>query len=167
MKDKKAIFKSTLRSIFILTATYLGYKLISPAFRMNDRPNIYKNATFVDNNVLAFAVDSLNKNSYVWLDSMTEFINAAVGLNKTLQLNFALKIDTNKYDIHAFKEATEKYLLDSILISPSFKRLRDNNVTVIYNFTDIKMNFLFNILFTPDKYKIEQLYHHFKPIIKK
>lgn len=160
MDDKKKTLKNTLKGIGITWLAYLAYKLIFPSVQINDRVKMYQQAsaiikqdTLIGNNELQYAADSINKNSHRWIDSITEFIDADVLPNKTLQYNIALKIDRKLYDIPKVKKLVEKSLSDSISTIPELRSFNVNKVTIIYNYTDIKKNPLFKIVFTPDKYK--------------
>lgn len=155
MVDKRSNIKNALRGFAIFCVTYLVYKLMISPFHSN---NVYKNnKSPIDTNfiytALQTAVDSINTHSNFWIDSITEFKNALVLPNKTLQYNYVLKIDTNKYNIRKIKELDEKNLFDNFIKTSSCKTFRDSSVTIIYNYTDIKMNALYKIVFSPDKYK--------------
>lgn len=159
MEDKKKTLKNTLKGIGFLCIFYLGYKLIAPAFNMNDRPKMYRQVNIINADtvtlqaLLEHFADSINKAPFLYSDSTTIFQNVIVIPEKTFQFNYALKIDTRKYDMPKLKKAVEKSLLDSFINIPSFKAFKDSNITVIFNFTNIKMKPLFKIEFTPDKYK--------------
>lgn len=163
MENKKTTLRNTLRGFGIFCLAYIGYKLVSPVFYMNDRPKMYSqtntiktdtiNTTFNITNLLVGDADSANRNPSAWSDSMIIFQNAVVTSKKTIQYNLALKIDRNKYNIPKVKRLMEKNLLDSFINLPAFKVAKDSNVTIVFNFTDIKMKPLFKIALTPDKYK--------------
>ncbi|MDQ6903611.1 MAG: hypothetical protein M3139_11425 [Bacteroidota bacterium] len=163
MESKKTAMNA-LKSFGLFVIFYLGYKLISPAFRMNDRPKMYiqKSLTKTDTshviavnitNILQYDADSMNRNTSLFSDSTTTLRDVSVIPAKTIQFNYTLKLDPNKYNMPKVKRVLEKNLLDSIVNSSSFKVYRDSSVIVVFNFTDIKMNPLFKIKFTPDNYK--------------
>lgn len=153
MTEKKAIYKSTLRNFVVLCVVYLGYRLIAaPPNNHNNFNNYNQIKTLSIDEQLKRAADSVNKSSHLWIDSLTEFVNVDVLANKTFQYNFALRIDTNKYNMKVLKELNEKNLYNTFISSPSFKIFKDNDVTIIYRYTDIENNFLYQIIFTPDKY---------------
>jgi hypothetical protein len=125
-------------------------------FSPTPRRNFNSNNPVPDNVVnleLVKAADSINKNSLVWIDSMTEFLRAQSLPNKILQYNYAVKIDTNKYDIRKLRELSRKGIFDRFIMTPACKVFRDNNVTIIYNYTDMKNESLYKLVFSPDTYK--------------
>ena len=164
MESKKPTFKTALRSAVIFCGAYFVYKLIFLAFQMNDRPKMYKQINYLKADapqrnamnildMLNYTADSLNKNTSAMSDSITILENVVVLPDKTIQYNYALKLDAKKYDIHKVKRILERSIFDSIINVPSFKSCRDSSVTAIFNFTDIKMKPLFKIEFTPNEYK--------------
>ena len=80
------------------------------------------------------AADDLNKNSYTWKDSVTEFINAVVISDSEFQYNFALKIDTSKYDMKKLKVLNEENLFNNFKTHQQQVLLKKNNITITYNF---------------------------------
>jgi hypothetical protein len=162
MTDKKKIIKNYFRYVGILIVSYLGYKLIAPAFNMNDRPKMYRQTNTIKKDtvtsinikeMLEYVADSINKTPSSYSDDITTLQNAIVLPDKTFQYNYTLKIDTQKYYMPKFKKIIRKALLDSFVNVPSFKTFKDSSVTVVFNFTNVKMKPLFKIIFTPDKYE--------------
>ena len=155
MTDKKLLFKNTLRGCVGTIILYMGYKLLNPS------PNYhksFKSYAQIDttNNIkyaMQYAADSINKISPMWIDSMTELVHASALPNKTFQYNYAIKIDTSKYDMKLVKEVIEKSLSVNIKTIPEVHLFRDSGVILIYNYTNMKMKPLFKFTFTPDKYK--------------
>ena len=159
MEKKRTIIDNAIRGFAIFCLAYLCYKFIAILTNYNYGNNnhsakIYRQTDTVNiEDLLENTADSLNRTPSMYSDSTTIFENATVLPNKTFQYNYALKIDTRKYNIPKMKELTEKNLLDKITTIPSFKLFKDSSVTVVFNFTDIKMKPLYKIVFTPDKFK--------------
>ena len=97
--------------------------------------------------------DSMNKNAPMWTDSQTEFISAAVMNKNTFQYNFALKIDTTKYNMPKFREIMRKNIYDNFINTVQDSIFKAHNVSVIYNYTDTANNPLFKLIFNTDTNK--------------
>lgn len=151
MKNKKAYIITSLKTFGWFCLAYILYRIMfapTPPHNFNtNNPDNYINLQLIK------VADSVNKIAHNYDDSMTEFVSAESLPNKIFQYNYALKIDTNKYDIRKIKEVNEKQIFDSIIMAPALKELRDYNVTIIYNFIDVNKNPLYKIVFTPDTYK--------------
>lgn len=141
--------------IVVLLIVFVGFQLIRPLISPthNYRKNLRKVDTLSAHDILKIVADSLNKQCPLWIDSITELMNAEALINNTLQYNVALKIDRKKYDLEKLKEANEKYLMSNFVHSPYFADFSRDNITLAYNYTDTGKNFLYQILLTPDKYK--------------
>ena len=154
MADKNLFFKNTLKWFAGTIILYMGYKLLTPS------PNYhksFKNYGQIDttNNIkyeLQFTADSLNKMCPIWVDSVTKLVQVSAVPNKTLQYNYALKIDTSKYNMKLVKQLIQKDLSVNIKI-PKGHVFKDSGVTLIYSYTTMKMIPLFKFTFPPDKYK--------------
>ena len=151
MVNKKQYLKDSLKGFLIFCLVYLAYKAIVLSvsfYKTKDYKQV--KSRWLE---LQEAADDLNKNSYTWKDSVTEFINAVVISDSEFQYNFALKIDTSKYDMKKLKVLNEENLFNNFKDTSATGSFKKNNITITYNYTDTNMHPLYKIIFTPDRFK--------------
>ena len=160
MQDKRSIYKNSLRGFLIVCVSYLIYRSLQPspsAPVYNRTSPTYTNSKNSDTisieKILSIAADSINQKAPIWLDSITELSGAIALPNKTLQYNYSLKIDAAKYNIPVLKKSAERTVFTTFIHGSSFALFKKNDVTAVYNYTDMKNNFLFKFIFTPNRYK--------------
>ena len=141
--------------VISILVSFVVYKAVY--FLLSPNHNYRKSGINVDSmnvsNALYEQVYDLNKKGPMWIDSVTEFVSAAVTKNKTIQYNMLLKIDRNEYDLGTLKIAFEKHTLENLEKNPSYNEFKENEITIIYDYSDMKKDFLFQVELTPDKYK--------------
>lgn len=102
---------------------------------------------------LKTTAEETNKNCPMYVDSLTRLDNTEALPNKTFQYNYSVKIDSTTTNINELKTNLRSSILNSIKTSPSLKEFRDNNVTLVYNYSNNSGSFLFKFQFAPSDYK--------------
>lgn len=63
-----------------------------------------------------------------------------------------IKIDSGNYDIQKLKKAIDKAWFQEVIMGKNLKVLRDNNVSIIYEFSDMNNHSMFTLNYSPDRY---------------
>ena len=146
MANKGKYLKDAGKGFLVFAIGYLVYRAISPS------PIVYKPPTIKSiSGQLQDDANHINKNSYTWKDSVTEFLYAKVISDSELQFNFALRIDTTKYDMKFLRDNHKKNLREN-LNKYATEFYKKNNITISYNITDTAMHPLYKIIFTPNEF---------------
>jgi len=73
---------------------------------------------------------------------------------KVVQYNLTLvNVKKETAEVGIIKENIEQSLISTVKANPGLKVFRDNKYTLIYNYKDIKGEFLFEIKISPEQYK--------------
>lgn len=95
---------------------------------------------------------NINKMLPIRVDSILTLHSTAAVPVATLQYNYTLKIDTNLYDMPAFKEALRVMTVNEVRTSADGKGLRKLLVTIENHYRDTLGNYLFRIVVEPEDY---------------
>ena len=135
----------------ILIVIYFGFKLsekmLNPiTYTKTPSPSLDK--------VLMAAASELNKTSPIMIDKDTRFDNAIALPGNTFEYNYTLvNINKSEIEIDTFKIKIQPQLINNVRTSPNLKTLRDNNVTIVYYYSDKNGVFILKFPVTPDMYK--------------
>lgn len=158
MKDSKTGAKSFVKSMAIFALGYLIYKAIfvtfiatSPAHPHNSLYNAKMKQETV-NIELTKVVDSLNKLIPFRIDSLTEYTGVQLLPLNTLKLNVKINIDSSKYDLRKFKKIIDSTWFNVVIMSEGLKVVRDNDVSIIYEFSDMNNDSMFTLKYSPNTY---------------
>jgi len=73
---------------------------------------------------------------------------------KVVQYNLSLvNVKKETAEIDVIKKNIEESLISTTKENPGLKVFRDNNYTLIYNYKDLKNEYLFEVVITPQQYK--------------
>lgn len=158
MKDNKTGPKSFVKSMAIFALGYLLYKAIFVTFiatpSSHPHNSLYKPKMQQEtvNFQLTKVVDSLNKLIPFRVDSLTEYTGVQLLQFKTLKLNVKINIDSSKYDLRKFKKLIDSVWFNEVIMSEGWKAVRDNDVSIIYEFSDMHNDSMFTLEFSPNTY---------------
>lgn len=103
---------------------------------------------------LVDAANELNKNCPMNVDENTTLKNAVALPNKTFQYNYVLVgISKEEVKIDTVKKYIFPRILEDVKKNPQLKSFRDNKVTIKYNYTDFKGEFVTEYVVTPEMYE--------------
>jgi myosin-crossreactive antigen len=63
-----------------------------------------------------------------------------------------INIDTSKYDLPRFKKVIDSAWFNGVIMSEGLKVVRDNNVSIIYEFFDMNNDSMFTLEYSPHTY---------------
>ena len=89
----------------------------------------------------------------MYVDGFTRLDNTVALPNNKFQYNYTISIDTTIYSLSTLKTNLHQSILNSVKTNPSLKDFRDNNVTMVYSYSDSVGHFLFKTEFAPNDYK--------------
>jgi hypothetical protein len=146
---KKYSFRSQAIGFVVIAGTGLILLLQSCKFltlkNRNDNPGI--------DQMLTASADSVDKTCPTWIDSMTELAHVDAKIPRIFHYTYCLKMDTTKYNMGMVKSIMRDNIFKGFIKTPDCKIFRDSSVTIIYKYTDMNHNPLFQLNFTPDTYK--------------
>lgn len=95
--------------------------------------------------------DVINKKCPIQVDSITILDGTVAASNNTFVYNYTIRVDTNQYHMKGMESAMYEYWQNNYNTNPTedFKRMK---ITVLYNYKDIKGNFLFRVKISPIKF---------------
>lgn len=104
------------------------------------------------NQIMQFVSDSINKRCPTFIDSLTELRSTLVQSGRVIKYFYWTDFDTAKYDMPIVKEQVYNVMLNAIKSQPGLKMFRDFQATFIYNYSNLKGNYLFEFTFPPKVY---------------
>jgi len=144
-------YSSRLQAIAFVIIACLGFisllqscKFLSLKNR-DDNPDIYQ--------LLVTSADSAQKMCPDWVDSITELEHVSAIRPRTFEYTYCLKMDTAGYNMPLIESTIRDNIFKGFIKTPDCKVFRDSSVTIIYKYTDMNHNPLFQLNFTPDTYK--------------
>jgi len=73
---------------------------------------------------------------------------------KVVQYNLTLvNVKKETAEVEIIKQNIEQSLISTVKANPGLKVFRDNRYTLIYNYKDLKNEYLFEVVITPQQYK--------------
>ncbi|MBN2639685.1 MAG: hypothetical protein JXR65_11445 [Bacteroidales bacterium] len=104
--------------------------------------------------VLMKTASEINKTCPVMVDQYTRLDNAVVLPDKVFQFNYTLlNIDTESVNINELKKNLEPSIINYVRTSPQIQKLRDEKVTINYNYRNDSGAYLFTISVKPEDYE--------------
>ena len=104
--------------------------------------------------ILTKAANDMNKTCPTMVDRETRLDNTIVLPGKIFQYNYTfIHWTKDSLDFARLQNEMEPAILNGVKTNPDLKVYRDHNVTMAYNYADMKGVFLFKIMITPEKYK--------------
>ena len=103
--------------------------------------------------LLMLVSDSINKKGPIVIDSLTTFLNTSTFQGNVFYYNYLLKIDTSKYNMNVLKKNLKKEIFDTFINTSVCKEFKEKKVTIIYHYKNSKDDFLFELIFAPEKYE--------------
>jgi len=98
--------------------------------------------TGLSDKVLAKQADKINRNLPMMVDSVTKMLDIH-GINNTVTTDYKLvNVLAKQVDTTQFNRVMKKKLLNNHCTRPETKILRDNNVTMRYNYRDKEGKFI-------------------------
>jgi hypothetical protein len=102
---------------------------------------------------LVTMANEINKTCPIVVDEDTRLDNVMALPGKTVQYNLTILAEvTDEIDTAAFKEIMLPTQLNMIKTNPGMKTFRDNDVTLVYSYSDNKGNYLLREVITPEMY---------------
>ena len=89
--------------------------------------------------------------SYTQLDTTTPIEHYAFRYNYTL-----LGVSVREFDIEVFEAEMRPVITNQLRTDPSFNYFRDNNITMIYQYSDMNGRFILQIEVTPEDYLTDE-----------
>lgn len=137
--NKKKVIQSTIGTIVGAVAILI----IQQVF--------FKPPTFDE--VMMAAASEINKSCPMMVDADTQLDNAIALPNNVFQYNYTLvNYKLKEIDIEVLRENIEPALINNVKTNPQMANLRENHVTVSYNYKDKEGLFILNISVTKDDY---------------
>lgn len=147
MKNKKEDEKSsnnTISTIIIAAIALIGVTLAGELIgEIGSNSTSSKTATpGLSDKVLAEQADKINRNLPMMVDSETKMLDIH-GINNTVTTDYQLvNVLAKQVDTTQFNRVMKKKLLNNHCTRPETKILRDNNVTMRYNYRDMEGKFI-------------------------
>ena len=99
-------------------------------------------------------VAKYNENCPLIIQDGIRLESVSLPIEKVVQYNLTLlNVKKETAEIQVIKENIEQSLVSTTKANPGLKVFRDNNYTLIYNYKDIKGDFMFEIKIVPEQYK--------------
>ena len=96
----------------------------------------------------------MNKTCPMMADEYSRLDSATTFPDKIFQYNFTLvNLEKSEVNLDTVKKYVEPGILNNAKTNPAMQPLRDNKVTLVYNYMDKKGVFVLKITVTPDMYK--------------
>jgi hypothetical protein len=158
MQDRIPSPKSFLKSAAIFGLVYLVYKAIFVTFIATPSSNSHNSFYDAEMNgervhlQLIKVVDSMNKLIPLRVDSLTEYTGVQLLSLNTLQLRVKLNIDSSKYNLRKLKKLIDSTWFKEVIMGETLKDMRDNDVSLIYDFFDMNNDSMFTLKYTPATY---------------
>ncbi len=88
------------------------------------------------------------------IDQETQLDNTIALPDNSFQYNLTLiNMEKADVDIKALEENIKPGILNSVRTNPDMKMMRDQDVTLMYDYKDKNKDYLFKLTITPDQYK--------------
>ncbi|WP_281231657.1 hypothetical protein [Flavobacterium gelatinilyticum] len=112
-----------------------------------------ENAEEVNTEVVEL-VEKYNKNCPLTIQEGIRLDSVSLHEERTVKYNLTLlNVEKQTAEVEVIKEEIEKSLLSTAKANPGLQVFRDNDYTLIYNYSDKNKTFLFNVKILPDQYK--------------
>jgi hypothetical protein len=99
-------------------------------------------------------VSKYNKNCPLLIQQGIRLDSVSLPKESFVQYNLTLvNIKKQTAEIETIKENIQESLISTAKANPGLKTFRDNDFTLIYNYSDKRKTFLFEIIITPNQYK--------------
>ena len=95
-----------------------------------------------------------NENCPLIIQEGIQLESVSLPKEKVVQYNLTLvNVKKETAEIDVIKKNIEESLISTTKENPGLKVFRDNNYTLIYNYKDLKNEYLFEVVITPQHYK--------------
>ncbi len=95
-----------------------------------------------------------NENCPLIIQDGIQLESVSLPKEKVVQYNLTLvNVKKETAEIDVIKKNIEESLISTTKENPGLKVFRDNNYTLIYNYKDLKNEYLFEVVITPQQYK--------------
>jgi len=95
-----------------------------------------------------------NENCPLIIQEGIQLESVSLPKEKVVQYNLTLvNVKKETAEIDVIKKNIEESLISTTKENPGLKVFRDHNYTLIYNYKDLKNEYLFEVVITPQQYK--------------
>ena len=102
------------------------------------------------------AANEINKMCPFTVNKDTRLDNALALPNNGFQYNYTLvNVEKSSINVEKSKSNAASILLNQLKTNQALKPFRDNNVTIVYSYSDKNGIFLFSHTFAPEEYNME------------
>ncbi|KAF2335683.1 hypothetical protein [Flavobacterium daemonense] len=99
-------------------------------------------------------VSKYNKNCPLTIQDGIRLDSVSLNEDRTVQYNLTLlNVEKATAEVNVIQVEIQKSLLSTAKANPGLQVFRDNDYTLVYNYSDKKKMFLFNVKILPDQYK--------------
>ncbi len=125
-------------------AAVIGYFLIQQV--LFEKPSV--------DTAIMEAASEINKSCPIMVDKDTRLDNVLAMPNNSLQYNYTLvNFEDNTIEVDELTDYLRPLIVNNIKTNPDMKWYKDNKVTFLYNYKDMKGVFILKLKVIPDEYE--------------